>query len=259
MKPIRPARYRLAREIRVWSPGKPIPTEALRFASSCACFASETDSAEILGDTTNYPFLIALATEPETDPAVVDLAVDRALLLHGPTRVFADLSARYRSNHYLRSLRVHKWIWARIQRRSVWVRGLEVQTKDFRRAGYAEEQAGISLMEIAQRVRRGMAWEKTQAEYGRRYHCSNGCPLVLDLGSYVTSEGRDEKNGGRELMVPAYHLPRLLRAKAGDVVIMTVRASASDYTTGRLLLWQVLEVYSPTRDRLQTAYQPLGH
>jgi len=253
MRPTPAARHRLAREISSWHRGDPIPTEALRYVASCGCMPLETDSGVVMDEATNYPFLVALATDSRANPVVVDMAVERALILAGPTRVFADLSARYRSNPYLGEHRVHRSIQARMRRRNVWVRGMAFETRDFRSAGYGEVHAGVAAMEIAHRLRQGANWRAIQDEYARRYHYQNGCPLVQDLGSFVTSEGRDEKNAGRELTVPSYHLPRLLRRQAGDADVMTVRPTAFDYTTGHLLLWQVLEVYEPRGGSLQAA------
>jgi hypothetical protein len=253
MKPTPAARHRLPRDIGAWRRGDPIPAEALRYVAFCGCMPLETDSIVVMREATNYPFLVALATDSRANPVVVDMAVARALTLAGPTRVFADLSARYRSDPHLGELRVHRSIQARMRRRNVWVRGMAIETLDFRSAGYGEVQAGVAAMEIAQRLRHGADWKAIQDEYARRYHYQNGCPLVQDLGSFVTSEGRDEKNAGRELMVPSYHLPRLLRRRAGDVAIMTVRPTAFDYSTGHLLLWQVLEVYEPGRHDVQGA------
>jgi hypothetical protein len=220
----------------------------------------ETDSAVLLREATNYPFLVALATHPRADPAIVDLAVDRALLLCGPTRAFRDLSERYRTAPGLLDSRIHRSIWSRMQRRNVWVRGMDVQPSAFRRAGFSEWQAALALVEIAQRLRRGEEWTLLHDEVGGRYRRGEGCSLVGDFSSYVSSEERNEKEGGPELLVPSYHLPRLLRARAGDVVILPVKSGAYGLNVGfgrSLLLWQVLEVYEPGRDK--AASQPTDH
>lgn len=261
MKPTPPARFQLAREMGVWRPGQPIPAEALRFASSCGCLLLPTDSAVVMREATNYPFLIALAAHPKADPVVVGMAVDRALLLRGPTIVFADLAERYRSDPRLLELAAHKAIQARMQQRNVWVRGMDVEPAAFRRAGFGEQQAGIALMEVARRLRQGENWSSLYDEYSRRYRGKDGYTLVGDFSSYVTSEKRDEKNGGLELLVPSYHLPRLLRSKAGEVVILPVKSGAYGFSIGFgpfILLWQVLEVYAPGPAQSEIKSEPVA-
>jgi hypothetical protein len=248
MKPTRPARKHLAREISAWRPGQPLPTEAFRYVRTCGCMPLVTDSEVVVRETNNYPFLVALATHSRADPAVVEMAIDRALLLRGPTRVFADLSARYRSASTLLKSEVHQHAQARMQRKNVWVRGMDAEPAAFRRAGFTEQQATVAFEEIARRLRSGEDWSKLYDEYSRRYHGKDGYTLVGDFASYVTSEGRDEKNGGLELLVPTYHLPRLLGARAGDVLILPVKSGAYGFPEGFgpfLLLWQVREIYDP--------------
>jgi hypothetical protein len=214
----------------------------------CGCLALPTDSDVVMREATNYPFLIALATDPKTETPVVDMAVDRALLLQGPTRVFADLSTRFRSAPGLLTSDVHQRVKAQMRRRNVWVRGMDVEPAAFRRAGLGEQQARLVLDEIAHKLRGGEDWSRLHDEYSRRYRGKDGYTLVGDFASYVTSEGRDEKNGGLELLVPSYHLPSLLSARTGDVVILPVKSGAYGFPMGFgpfLLLWQVLEVYEP--------------
>ena len=248
MKPTRPARKRLARDIETWRAGEPLPPEALRHVPICGCMALPTDSDVVVREARNYPFLIALATHPKTEPPVVDMAINRALLLQGPTKVFADLSTRYRSVPSLLKSDVHQRVLARMRRRNVWVRGMDVEPAAFRRAGLGEQQARLVLEEIARRLRSGEDWSGLHDEYSRRYRGKDGYALVGDFASYVTSEGRDERDGGLELLVPSYHLPRLLAGRAGDVVILPVNSGAYGFPYGFgpfLLLWQVREVYEP--------------
>jgi hypothetical protein len=248
MKPTRPARRRLARDIETWGAERPLPPEALRYVSSCGCMPLLTDSEVVIREASNYPFPVAPATHPKADPVVVDMAIDRALLLRGPTKVFADLSTRYRSAPSLLKSDVHQRVQARMRRRNVWVRGMDVEPAAFRRAGPGEQQARLALEEIARRLRSGEDWSKLHVEYSRRYRGKDGYTLVGDFASYVTSEGRDEQDGGLELLVPSYHLPRLLSARAGDVVILPVNSGAYGFPIGFgpfLLLWQVREVYEP--------------
>jgi hypothetical protein len=135
-----------------------------------------------------------------------------------------------------------------MRRRNVWVRGLDVEPAAFRRAGLGEQQARLVLDEIARRLRSGEDWRGLHDEYSRRYRGKDGYTLVGDFASYVTSEGRDESEGGLEFRVPSYHLPSLLGARAGDVVILSVKSGAYGFSIGFgpfLLLWQVREIYEP--------------
>jgi hypothetical protein len=248
MKPTRPARERLARDIETWVAGEPLPPEALRCVYSCGCLALPTDSDVVIREASNYPFLVALATHPKADTAVVAMAINRALLLRGPTKLFADLSTRFGPAPSLLNSDVHQRVQARMRRRNVWVRGMDVEPAAFRRAGFREQQAGLALEEIARRLRSGEDWSKLHDEYSRRYRGKDGYTLVGDFASYVTSEGRDEKDGGHEWLVPSYHLPSLLGARAGDVVILPVNSGAYGFPVGFgpfLMLWQVREVYEP--------------
>jgi len=248
MKRTRPARKRLAREIDAWRPGQPLPPEALRYERFCGCNPLPTDSEVVTREANNYRFLVALATHAKTDPAVMDMAISRALLLRGPTKVFGDLSVRYRASPRLLKSEVHQRVQARLQRRNVWVRGIDVEPAAFRRAGFTEQQAQVVLEDIGRRLHKGEDWSKLYDEYSGRYRGKDGYTLVGDFSSYVTSEGRDEKSGGLELLVPSYHMPRLLGARAGDVVILPVKPGAFGFPIGFgpfLLLWQVREVYEP--------------
>jgi hypothetical protein len=248
MKPTRPARKRLAREIEAWHSGQPLPAESLRYERFCGCNPLTTDSEVIIREANNYAFVLALATHAKAHPAVAEMAINRALLLRGPTQVFADLGARYRAAPGLLTSDVHKRAQARLRRRNVWVRGMDVEPAAFRRAGFREEQATFVLEEIARRLRGGEDWRKLYDEYSRRYRGKDGYTLLSDFSSYVTSEGRDEENAGLELLVPTYHLPQLLGAHAGDVLILPVKSGAYGFPIGFgpfLLLWQVREIYEP--------------
>lgn len=246
LKPTPAARRLLARDIRAWRPGRPLPSEAFRAVPSCGCLPRATDSVVLMQEVTNYPFLIALATDRRAEQAVVGLAIERALVLGGPSRTFEDLRARYRADPYLLELPAHRSIHSRMQRRAVWVRGVELEPGAFRREGFGEQQAGVVAMEMARLVRQGQVWETVLARYTGRYARGGcGCSVITDLGSHVVSERREGRGGGVELEVPAYHLPRLLGARPGDALVLTVRPTAWDYTRRSLVVWQVLGQYDP--------------
>lgn len=242
-EPPRPGRDKLPGQIEAWRPGMPVPPEALRLQASSSDLLLPTDSEAIVRDAKNYPFMVALATHPKADPEVVRMAVRRALLLRGPSTAFGDLRKRYKESPQLTRAEVHQELQLRMQQRHVWVTGIDVEP-----AAFGHDRSREVLEEIATRLRGGEAWQAVYDEYSRRFRRKDGRTYLGNFGSYVTPEVRDEKNGGLDLLVPAYHMGTLLKARDGDLLILAVQPGAYGFEFGHgpfLVLWQVHEVYSP--------------
>lgn len=237
--PSPPARDRLAGQMAAWRPGQPIPKEALAFARFDGCMPSPTDSEVVLREARNYPLLIALATQAKADQRVMDMAIERALELRGPSNVYRDLGRHYESMPWLASLKPHKVVLARRALRNVWLSGVDSEPM-----GFGLDRTRQVLEEMAARVRAGEKLDKLLEEYCARYPARTGGSHFGNYGVFVAPDTRDKEIAGRDIMVPSVNLPTLLDARAGDVLVLF----AKDGVLGgppAWLLWQVHEVYVP--------------
>jgi hypothetical protein len=226
-----------------WRMGDAIPPRLLVFKDNADAWEGMPvcgDSRAVIPYLGNYSFLLALATDPRADERVTDLAVERALLLRGPSTVFADLSAAYRRSPVLLQAAVHRSLRGRMRQRHVWVSGLEVQPKEL-----GELRSPAVVAEIAARLRQGAQCADIREEYSQRFRNDAGYWIEL-LGSLVVPEVRDEKQRHLDQLLPASHMRRLLAAHAGDVVIFARPRGAFGVRYGPYkVLWQVHEVYTP--------------
>jgi hypothetical protein len=206
------------------------------------------DSEAVIGGLGNYPFLLALATDPRAHECVVDLAVARALQLRGPTTVLADLSAAYRRSPVLLKTAAYWSLEGRMRQRYVWVSGLEVDPRVL-----GEPRSSELVAEIAARLREGAPCARTSEEYRQRFRTGRDSgPWIWYLGTFVVPDVRANKQWARYSPVPESHIWRLLGAVAGDVLVLT-RTDRSLRRTDRgryvaepyTVLWQVHEVYVP--------------
>jgi hypothetical protein len=223
-----------------WSPGNPIPEELYRYRSRSVCQTFPDDTRVLLQEISNYDLLLALLLDSRTEQAVFDNAVEQAIVLGGPRRLFTDLASRYRADANLSSDR-HQRLKERMGHAHALVEAVSIGH------GYmTQKEARRVLEEFADELRNGRAWddisqsiasehkEKRVNQYGGIFEISK-----VDVhGRVLATKWRNLSPTVPYSIVPESHIDQILSANEGDILLL----EDNEFVSGpRRYLWRVIE------------------
>lgn len=188
------ARERTLAEARAWTPGKPLPAALVRLESGPYPTPGLYEGVE------NYPLLLGLVLAPETDGRVLDFAVEKALLVAGPSRFFTDLAARYADRPELLLQDRHRFLDRRMGLLHVRVNVAYVSDEDL--PPRKQEEVGLKMVGA---LEEGTSWEEVL-----RSPSTWGAPGVGDLGTFVLSPSKRNARPFSDVAIAAEHRDLLL-------------------------------------------------
>jgi hypothetical protein len=200
-----------------WTPGKAVPEELLEYRESDTCVGMPTDTGALYDSIYNVPLLLEVVRR--ADDRVAEVALERALVLDGPAKIFGAVGDARRAA-------------ARASEPAVWV-SASVQLDD---ADKHPGRAQAIMEELMQRVEDGAAFEDAYRELFDQH------ATLVNRGPFVLSEGHPTAMPLRNIEVPAEHVRTLLASREGDLVLMK---EPTPHHGGRWVLYQVEELYTP--------------
>jgi hypothetical protein len=242
---LRPAANRLVAEANQWKQGDRIPPHMLELREPDEdghCLGLVTDTQDVFERVTNYTLFLELI--PRANERLLEYAAERAVLLAGPSRFYADLLKLYAARPDLIQRPEHREFRRRTTVSNAWVVGLFIRHKDM-----AEEERKSVLAGIAKELNRGESWDAVYDRHFRRYEyvetegINKGSTLtkIGNYGDFVISPSRRSGRPFRSTEVAEDHVAALLAAKKGEVLIL------DDENEEWTLLYQVLESYTPAK------------
>lgn len=200
-----------------WTPGRAIPEELLEYRATDGCLGSPSDTAALYDSIYNVPLLLEAVRRG--DDRVAAVALERALILDGPKKVFDAVGdatgAAVRANEP-----------------AVWV-SASVQLDDAdKHPGRARE----IMEERMKRVEEGEAFEDAYRDLFDHH------ATLVNRGSFVLSEEHPTAMPLRDVEVPEEHVKALLASREGDLVLMQ---EPTPHHGSRWVLYQVEELYAP--------------
>ena len=210
-------------EISNWKEGQPIPKELLSYRRTPGCFLIDTDTQALYQKTNNYPLLFTLIINPIADDIAFDYAVEKALLLIGPSRLFSDLNKLYLINPGLLNLSRHINLKARMKYRHVLIDTLVIDEETM-----PLNEAKDIFKQTQQELQNGIPWDEVNKKYADRYRyvkktgINKGLNLTIigNYGDFVVSVHKFDAKPFRDIQIPANHLLPLLSSKKGDVITL---------------------------------------
>lgn len=228
-----------------WSSDSEVPQALLQFRRSSGCLPEQDDSQAIFSRIDNYQLLkqVVLSTE---NGRVFDYAIEQALIIAGPTRLFGDLSVALSgwSGARLRSERAG--LEARMRARSVLVEALSLDRSDF-----PEGLANQVLSEISQELGEGHTFDAVYEKYSARFAYSlpeklqNGEVVQLaltrigNLGRFMLFDSQQNHLPQARPEIPRSHFNRILQGTSGEVVVLGDPLSTIE------TVYRIIEAYVP--------------
>lgn len=199
-----------------------------------------TDSRQMFDNIDRYPILRAVLLDPRSDPQVLELAIERALLVAGPTRVFGDVKRDAADHPTLFSRGLRRQLLQRANEPHVWVdESAFIEQSDMPRA-----DARRVFDQMITRVREGADFDDVYVQTWREHQYVDDTMVLTRVGNYgnfVLSQGKPDAKPYRWLEVPQDHVTRLLATEPGDMVML--QDDREDDPS--LILYHVREVYRP--------------
>ena len=201
----------------------------------------DTDSLRAYEGINDYALLRAVIRHPQADPRVLGIAIERALLVAGPARVFGDVRRDAARAPELFRDPVRRTLLDRTALPHVWVDSAFIEERDM-----PLPDARKVLEGMAERVRRGTPFAQVyfETQDAHSYHTAEGPRLtrVGNFGDFVLSAAKRDGEPFRHTEVPEAHVRPLLEASPGQLLILEHR----DERDGpMLILYYVQGVYRP--------------
>jgi hypothetical protein len=201
-----------------------------------------TDSYQVYRDIDSYPMLHAVILDRRAESKVLPYAIERALLLAGPGKVFADVRRDAGRDPELFAVGPRRQLLDRSREPHVWVsESAFIDEADMPRA-----DARRLFERMAAEVRAGAAFEDVYFRVQNDHSYDEGRTRLTRIGNYgdwVLSASKRTGEPFRSLTaVSAPHLSKLLSARPGDMLILE---DDDDPQERRLILCYVREVYRP--------------
>jgi hypothetical protein len=233
-----------------WSDAEPLPKVLLTYSNSHiegSCFPSPSGTEFIVYNITNYALLKRVALETNLDSRIFTNVVNRALVLAGPNRFFADL-------------KTEKTVPASLSEQ-MGVKHVVVDSLYITLSDMPAEEAKRVLEEAKKKIEEGTPFQAVYQTYRERFGyveeediegkiVKMNLTKIGNLGDFVLPENGNALFSYRESWMPITHVESLMNAKAGEARIDFDKEDLSNYPTvkgtgERYVLHHVREVYEP--------------
>ncbi len=200
-----------------------------------------TDSNQVYYAIESYPMLRAVILDRRADSKVLPFAIERALLLVGPGKVFADVRRDAAREPILFAGGPCRQLLDRSGEPHVWVS----QSAFIDESDMPRDKARGILERMAAKVRAGASFEEVYSRTQAEHSYDDGQTRLTRIGNYGDWVLSTSKPNGDPFRlwssVPQLHVQQLLGARAGDMLIL----EDDDQDDRCLILYYVREVYRP--------------
>jgi hypothetical protein len=200
-----------------------------------------TDTLQVYGGIDSYAMLHAVILDRRAEERVLPYAIERALLLVGPGKVFGDVRRDAEREPALFAEGARRALLERTREAHVWVGGSAfIDERDMPRA-----EARKILERMAAEVRAGASFDAVYLRTQEEQSYGEGAARRTRVGNYgewVLSAGkRTAEPFVLWVSVPKGHVERLFEARAGETVML----EEDEGEARRVVLYYVREVYRP--------------
>lgn len=210
-------------EVNNWKEGQPISKDLFAYRRTTGCFLVDTDTQALYGKINNYPLLLAVIKNPMIDDNVFEYAVERTLLLVGPSRFFFDLYRIYLNTPGLLQLSRHKNLKKRMQYKHAFIDALFINEEDM-----PLKEAKEVFKQTQQELQNGIPWQEVYRKYADKYRyvekegINKGLTLtkIGNYGDFVISANKNNAKPFRNIEIPLNHILPLLFSKKGEVITL---------------------------------------
>jgi hypothetical protein len=216
-------------------------TTALRHHDVKAIAVAEPSPQALLqtyADLDNYDDLHARLLDPATSEKALPIAVERALLLAGPTRLFTDVRADAVREPVLFESGTRRSLLERSTQAHVDVDAIYIDEKDMPRS-----EAIKILQQVAARLAGGETLDSIYAQVQAEHSYDDGdlhLTRIGNMGQFVLSEQKRNAFPFRWITVPEPDVKKLLAALPGAAVICEDNGGPR-----RVVLYAVRDLYRP--------------
>ena len=254
----------LCKEANAWKKGQPIPTEILEYRTSHqegSCFPDPTGTESIFYQITNYPALKEILFSKNTDARVFTNAANNAMRIAGPTQFFKDVLSQLNEDTAL--LKMERFRTLKIQSK---IRHIVVDSLYISYADMPAKQIIPVLDQIEVELKSGMTWSSVYKKWADKfetpyeYKVNDGRSVIGhrtkigNLGDFILPENRDELFSFRESWMPKEHLPKLMSAKANEILILFDKEDLTNYpdlakkeSGERYILYRIREIWAGSK------------
>jgi len=222
------------------------PVELLRYRNDSANPIDAggilaTDTLQVYRDIESYPLIRAVILDVRAEEQVLPFAIERALLVAGPGKVFADVQQDAARQPELFASGERRKLLDRSREAHVWVSGSAfIDEKDMPRS-----DARKIFRQMTEQVHGGTTFDEVYTRTLGEHSYDDGTLRRTRIGNYgdwVVSLANPTGAPFRAwTSVPKPHIEKLLAAEAGEMLIL----EDDDGDEPRLILYFVREVYRP--------------
>lgn len=203
-------------------PGEAPPAWLLVDRPREGCLPRPDDTTTVFSSIGDPELLVAVVEAPGASRGAAEHALERALLLRGPSWVFQRIDPAGRL----------PLVEARAREKQVWVSASAAMNE----SQEPPEAAYRTIRELADRVGHGEAWGDVYEDLFRRH------AALVNEGDFVLSESHPSARPFRDVAVPIDTVHALLDAAPGDVVVVRERVPHDAY---RVAAYEVKEIFAP--------------